>query len=280
MSAARTLLRSLRLAVRTRRARPAVARGLGALLAAGALVASLGAARPAAALGQSLPGPFTLVLSNQDFAPGEVQPIFSLVRSFTFELDFAGPLSTGGFYTNDDLTEVRYSVNGRLADTPSGFPAFALNRFPGGEGPISPADWVMQQSRVSFLIAKDAQLYDGVQLSELVASDKDGAILRIDAREIARLDRARYHPPILELFADGTGRLSNSRNSSKDTGTTNPGTGLEVDVFPGDEYVTNLVFDPAAITVIDATHMPPIPEPGTALLLGLGLVGLAATRRR
>ena len=235
------------------------------LLAACGLVVALAGAGPASAV--------TLLLSNQSFGAAGVAPQFSDVRNFAFEIDLAGTLVPGGVYDNASLVLVQYSVRGNLSQnppTPSGFPMFFLNRTPSGEGPISPADWVGQGSSLGFEVATSANLADGLQLAELVA-DGDGLILELDGREFERLDRARYHPPQLLLFADGTGVLRNSNNSSGSTGTTNPATGEPVDVDFGDEYITNLSFDPAAITLV-------VPEPGTGLLVALGVLGLAYGR--
>ena len=74
------------------------------------------------------------------------------LTNFRFELDFEGPLSGNGVYGNDDLLEIRYDVRGSLETdppTPSGFAAFALNRFASGEGPISPAEYSSSGNSVS-----------------------------------------------------------------------------------------------------------------------------------
>ncbi len=226
----------------------------------------------------SFPGEFTLELSASDFLQSSVMPMFGNVRRFTFEFDLAGPLESGRYYENDDILDVRYLVSGSLnidPPTPSGFAAFRLNRQASGEGTISREEWANQGSEFLFKIAHDAHFLDGIQLSELVSLNAEGAVLIIDAREFKRLDRARYHPPQIILYADGTGQLRNSNNSSGGTGTMNPGTGLLVDVAFGEEYITKLNFDPSAITIIDAPGGTVVPEPGTGLLMGLGLAGLA-----
>ena len=214
---------------------------------------------------------FSLELSEADFT--SVTPIFSSVTAFQLAIELSDPLLTDRVYDNADLVEVEYFVSGALSQsppTPSGFPAFALNRTATGEGTIDDLNWEMQGSTIDFEIAPAANLADGLQLSELVA-DVDGVILRIDGREFERLDRARYHPPRLLLLSNGTGTIENSNNSSGSTGTTNPGTGLTVNVDFGDEYITDLTFDPASVTLV--------PEPAAPLLAASALSVLAGIAR-
>lgn len=213
---------------------------------------------------------FTIQFSNLDFGAAGVVPSFSIVRDFRFEIDFQGPLTAGRAYDNDSLVQVQYVVSGSLDVTPSGFPGFSLDRTPAREGPISASEWIGQGSSLSFEIASSANLLDGLQLSDLVP-DANGLLLALDGREFERLDRARYHPPQLLLYANGTGLIQNSNNSSGSTNTTNPGSTMLVDVDFGEEYLTNLNFDPSSITLV-------VPQPGTAILMGLGLMVLASKR--
>lgn len=214
---------------------------------------------------------FTIQFSNASEGITQINPTFSNVSVFNLELEFAGPLIAGATYDSSSLVEVQYYVEGALGATPSGFTFFALNRTPAGEGVITPSEWVAQGSSLFFEISSSADLFDGLQLDELVP-DTLGMILEIDAREFERLDRARYHPPILQLYADGTGLFQNSNNSSGSTSTVNPGNGMLVDVDYGDEYVTELVLTNSGVTIVT-------PEPGTGVLLAAGL-GLLARRAR
>lgn len=195
---------------------------------------------------------FTITLQASDFG---LNPTFSNVQTFMFEIEVAGPLQTG-VYANPALVGVDYRVFGQLAMTPSGFPAFDLVRDIGG------AEFYTQGSSLSFEIAASADLSDGLQMSELVGGA--GAFV-LDGREVGT---GRYHPALLELNADGTGLLRNSNNM----GGVNPASMQVVDVQIGEEYVTGLTFDPATLTLV-------VPEPTTGLLVAFGIAGLALQRR-
>ncbi|NNL65602.1 MAG: hypothetical protein HKP30_05120 [Myxococcales bacterium] len=193
---------------------------------------------------------FTLAFSSSDFG---LNPTFSNVVDFTFEIEVAGPLAPG-VYANPTLIGVEYQVNGSLAmGTPSGFPAFFLVRDIGG------AEFYAQGSSLQFEISALADLSDGLQVSELVGGT---GVFVFDGHETGT---GRYHPALFELNADGTGLIRNSDN----TGGINPGNGQMVDVEIGDEYVTELSFDASTLTLV--------PEPG---LLSLVAISLAAIRRR
>ena len=81
---------------------------------------------------------------------------------------------------------------------------------------------------------------DGLQVSELVGT---GIVFEFNGREVGT---GRYHPALVQLNADGTGSIRNSNN----TGGINPGSGLVVDVDFGEEYITELTFDPSTLTVL------------------------------
>ena len=115
-----------------------------------------------------------------------------------------------------------------------------------------------------FEIGAGADFSDGLQFSELVGGSEP--IFVLNAREV---DTGRYHPPIVELRADGTGRMQNSNNF----GGINPSTEMMVDVDFGQEYISNLAFTPANFTMA-------VPEPSSVMILGLGLGGLHFRRKR
>ena len=79
----------------------------------------------------------------------------------------------------------------------------------------------------------------------------------------------RYHPPILQLFSDGTGSL----RTSDDTDGIDLATGVEVNAANGDEYVTELTFSPGSLQLA-------VPEPASAPLLGFGPLALGWRGRR
>jgi hypothetical protein len=147
-------------------------------------------------------------------------------------------------------------VSGGLDETPSGFAAFNLMRVIEGD------EFYEQGSALDFEISASADLSDGLQVSELVG---EAAVFVFDGRE---LETGRYHPALLELNADGTGLLRNSNNM----GGINPASMEEVDVMIGEEYVTELSFDPTALTIA-------VPQPSAGLLTGAALGALAVSGR-
>ena len=186
---------------------------------------------------------FLLEFSASDF---ERTPVFSNVVQFDFVINIAGPLATG-IYNNPTINFVDYEVNGTLDITPSGFAAFALKR-PEDGGTLTGTDFYAQGSSLSFEISAGADLTDGLQVNELVGSDP---VFVFNGREI---DTGRYHPALFELNADGTGRIQNSNNQST---VPNPGNGQMVDVDFGDEYITDLIFDPDQLTLAAPVPIPP-----------------------
>ena len=120
------------------------------------------------------------------------------------------------------------------------------------------AEFYTQGSSLSFTVDAAADLSDGLQVSELGGSNP---VFLFNGREVGT---GRYHPALFQLKADGTGSIRNSNNM----GGINPGSGEEVDVYFGEEYITELTFDPTALTLIA-----PIPEPSTlTLLLPAGII--------
>jgi hypothetical protein len=174
-----------------------------------------------------------------------VNPTSSTLQTFQFSIELATTVQAGVIYVNPALITVDYSVSGSLDETPSGFPAFALERTMDGE------EFYAQGSSISFEVAVSADLSDGLQISELVGA---GLVFLLDAREV---NTGRYHPPLVQLNADGSGSIRNSNNF----GGINPASMEEVDVDYGEEFITELVFDPAALTLI-APPPKPIFEDG------------------
>lgn len=189
-------------------------------------------------------------------------PTFSNVLTFGFEIDLVGPVTPGAILSDPALNSVNYNVFGSLAQgTPSGFPAFNLVRN------IAGPEFYSQDSSFSMQIAADADLSNGLQVSELVGA---GTVLTFNGREF---NTGRYHPPLVQLNADGTGSIRNSNN----LGGVNPGSGMIVDVNFGEEYITELTFDPTTLTLIGPVA---IPEPSAMSILLVGTVGLCLRRRR
>ncbi len=173
----------------------------------------------------------TFAFEASDFA---LNPTFSDVQTFRFSIDLAVPVTPGAAYSDPALSGVDYQVSGDLDDTPSGFAAFALVRS------IEGAEFYAQGSSMTFEIDAGADLSDGLQVSELTGT---GVVFVFDAREV---DTGRYHPPLFQLNADGTGSIRNSNNQ----GGINPASMEEVNVDYGEEYITELTFDPAALTLV------------------------------
>lgn len=169
----------------------------------------------------------TFSTTNADY---QITNVFSDVDLFDITVIIDAPLAAGN-YVNPDIISVDYSVSGSLvAGTPSGFPAFALQRSMTGE------EFYAQGSSLSFQISPAAVLSDGVQVAELIGN---GVVLTYNAREVGN---GRFHPALLELNANGTGRIQNSDNIVSE----NP---LQQVNF-GEEYINDLMFDPGNTTVI------------------------------
>lgn len=212
----------------------------------------------------------TLSVTSGEFV---ITNIFGDVDTFSIEVEINAPLAPG-LYVDPDIVRVNYQVTGVLEPgTPSGFASFDLRR------DITGTEFYAQGGALSFEIAPAAVLSDGVQVAELVGS---ATVLSYNAREV---DNGRFHPALLELQADGTGRIQNSDNVP----TLNP----LVEVAFGAEYITDLNFDPGNTTLITATPLllrtPPTSPPASGssssaispLTFGmLILVGLYQTFRR
>ena len=172
-------------------------------------------------------GQWTMSFSESDFT---LNPVFNIIPDFNFEFVFEGDL-VRGTYVNPPLQSVTYNVFGQLPEgSPSGFPSFNLIRNIGGQ------EFYNQGSSMNFEILQSADLSDGLQANEVNMS------FVLNCREV---DTGRYHPPLFELFGDGTGRIQNSNN----TGGINPGNGMKVDIDFGEEYIIDLSYTPAALTL-------------------------------
>ena len=175
----------------------------------------------------------TFSISNSDF---QVNTVFNEVDVFNFSMEIDAPLAAG-VYDNPDIVSLNYQVMGVLTSaTPSTFPSFNLQRTMTG------AEFYAQGSSLRFEISNSAVLSDGVQVAELVGG---GVVFTFNGREN---DNGRFHPALLELRADGTGRIQNSDNI------VNASPLLQV-AF-GDEYITDLMFDPGNTTLLTATPAP------------------------
>jgi hypothetical protein len=207
----------------------------------------------------------TMILSTSS-SDYQVTPAFSDVDAFSIHVEIDAPMASG-VYVDPPIINVTYQVTGSLAaGTPSEFTAFDLQR------DITGAEFYAQGSSLQFEIAQNAVLSDGVQAAELVGG---GTVLTYNAREV---DNGRFHPALLELDMNGTGRIQNSDNV--------PTLDPLLEVAFGAEYITDLAFDPGNTTlIIDPNAVPPQKSGGgsnspwtiTALIL-LGL--LARTFRR
>ncbi len=210
----------------------------------------------ALAFGQTM----TLSIDSSDL---QVTPVFSDVDFFTIDIEIDAPLAAG-VYTDPEIIRVTYQVTGDLvAGTPSGFAAFDLQRSITGD------EFYAQGSSLSFEISQNAVLGDGVQVAELVGA---GTVLTFNGREV---DNGRFHPALLELDADGSGRIQNSNNV--------PTLVPLLEVAFGAEYITDLAFDAGNTTVLRRTPEGTLSGGGDGSSLGwlslLSLLGGIACRR-
>jgi hypothetical protein len=207
-----------------------------------------------------------LSTSSDDY---QLTTVFSDVRIFSINIEIDAALAPG-VYVDPPIINVVYRVMGELVPgTPSGFPAFDLQRT------ITGADFYAQGSSLSFEIAPFAALSDGVQAAELVGN---GVVLTFNGREV---DNGRFHPALFELNMNGTGRIQNSDNIP----TLNP----LLQVNFGEEYITDLMFDPGNTTLITG-HFVELPKIGggggaisvlaAAALMLLGIGSVTMRRRK
>ena len=200
-----------------------------------------------------------LSVSSDDFV---VTNVFSDVDQFAIDIVIDVPLASGN-YVNPDIVSVSYSVTGSLTPgTPSGFNAFALQR------DMTGAEFYAQGSSLSFTISSNAVLSDGVQVAELAGN---GIVFTFNGKEIGN---GRFHPALLELNSDGTGRIQNSDNIIVE----NP---LQQINF-GDEYINDLAFDPGNTTLLTG-ELPPKKKKGGgafSFLTIASLLLLASTKKK
>lgn len=184
--------------------------------------------------------------------------VVSDIRIMDFVIDLDATLAPGVF-VDTAVNQIDYRIFGVLVPgTPSGFPAFDLNRTIVGN------DFYTQGGSMRFAIAAGADLTDGLQVSDLVDNGVD-PVFELNAREVLT---GRFHPAHLRLFGDGTGILQNSNNVPN---------GMIGEIAAGAEYVTNLNFAPATFTLVAA-----VPEPSSAivfLVAGTVLFGRRRFRR-
>ena len=193
-----------------------------------------------------------LSVSSDDY---QITNVFSDVDTFAIDIEISSTLTPGN-YVNPDIVRVTYSVSGTLVPgTPSGFPSLALQR------DITGAEFYAQGSSLSFEIAPNAVLEDGVQAVELVGN---GIVLTFNGREIGN---GRFHPALLELDINGSGRIQNSNNIIVESPL------RQVDF--GAEYITDLMFDPGNTTLIIGAPSDPNPKSGgggASSTLGTGVL--------
>ena len=195
-----------------------------------------------------------LSTSSDDY---QVSPVFSDVGFFAINIEIDAALAPG-VYVDPPIINVTYQVTGVLEPgTPSGFPSFDLMRN------ISGSEFYAQGSSLSFEIAPFAVLSDGVQAAELTGG---GVVLTFNGREV---DNGRFHPALLELNRNGTGRIQNSNNVP----TQNP----LVEVDFGSEYITDLVYDPGNTDLITEIPAPVVDDGGGSSIsaAGFGLLILS-----
>lgn len=205
---------------------------------------------------------FTIRFSDANFG---VTPVFNDVVDFEFDIVMSGDVTAGMTYTQADVVGVDYTIFGLLPDpTPSGVPNFFLDRSLTGQ------QFRGQGGTMFFEISAGADLSDGLQFDELTGLGGPlNNTFSFDAREV---NTGAYQPPIVSLDANGMGIVQNSDNF----GGINPKTGMMVDVDYGEEYITNVTFDPATFSLVAV----PVPEPGSAAVIALAFAGIVARRRR